>query len=112
MRLAEKVQEKTAFLCRYGTHQFQVMIFDLINARTLFQRIKSNVFKNMACVKDYIDHVVVGSESMREQANHLIELCEGIRESRLRVTLASVSSSKTKQSYSGIALAQVGWELI
>ncbi len=39
IKVDETCKEKTAFICRYGPFQFEVMLFGLINSQATFQRI-------------------------------------------------------------------------
>ena len=59
--MEENCKEKTTFICRYGTYQFEVMPFGLMNAPFTFQRMMDQVFQNLGFVRVYLDDVVVYS---------------------------------------------------
>jgi hypothetical protein len=57
---------KTAFTCRYGTFEFNVMPFGLMNAPSTFQRVMNNIF--MPLLDDgvlvYMDDILVYSKDV------------------------------------------------
>ena len=59
---------KTAFTCRYGTFEFLVLPFGLMNAPSTFQRVMNNVFMPLldAGVLVYMDDILVYSKSVSE----------------------------------------------
>lgn len=64
-------KEKTTFICRYGTCQFEVMPFGLINSAATFQRIMDNILTNDENMKCYIDDVVIHFKTEEEHIVHL-----------------------------------------
>ena len=61
-------KHKTAFTCRYGTYEFNVMPFGLMNAPSTFQRVMNNVFMQLldSGVLVYMDDILVYSKSVKE----------------------------------------------
>ena len=43
IKIYEACKEKTAFICRYGTFQFAVMPFGLMNSQASFQRMMDRI---------------------------------------------------------------------
>lgn len=62
--MAEYVKEKTTFVCRFGTYQFELMPFGLMNSPSTFQRLIDEVFKKFPFFRAYLDDVVVFSASL------------------------------------------------
>jgi hypothetical protein len=67
---------KTAFTCRYGTFEFTVMPFGLMNAPSTFQRVMNNVFMSLLDdgVLVYMDDILVYSKSVSEHKKLLSEV--------------------------------------
>lgn len=59
IKMDEMCEEKTTFLCRYGTYHFEVMPFGLMNSGAMFQRMMDNILANISNLKCYIDDVVI-----------------------------------------------------
>ena len=78
VRMADHCKEQTTFTFRYGTYQFEVIPFGLMNAPSTFQRMMDLIFRDLEYVKCYIDDVVVHSRSMEEHANHLVHIIDTI----------------------------------
>ena len=85
------VQKQTTFVCRYGTFQFEVMPFGLMNAPSTFQRMIDGAFKDLPFIRVYLDDVVVFSESLDVHVDHLLQVFELIARSGLKLKLAKCS---------------------
>ena len=61
-------KEKTAFTCRYGTFEFNVMPFGLMNAPSTFQRVMNSVFMDLldSGVLIYMDDILIYSKTVAE----------------------------------------------
>ena len=57
VRLHEICKEKTTFVCRFGTYQFWVMSFCLMNPFPTFRRTMDQIFRNLDFVRVYLDEI-------------------------------------------------------
>ncbi|CDF36681.1 unnamed protein product [Chondrus crispus] len=56
-RMAENCNEKTTFVCRHGTFQFEVMPFGFMNAHSTFQRMTDQLFRELRFIR-LLGHIV------------------------------------------------------
>ena len=63
--VADADQEKTAFTCRYGTFEWRVMPFGLMNAPSTFQRAMNQVFMPLLDkgVLVFLDDILIYSQT-------------------------------------------------
>lgn len=61
----------TTFVTRYGTYQFQVMSFGLMNVLATFQRMMDGILKGTSFADAYFDDVVVFPKLMEGHVSHL-----------------------------------------
>ena len=87
IKMDESCKEKTTFVCRYGTYQFEVMPFGLMNAGATFQRMMDQMLVNVSNVKCYIDDVVIHSATKEEHVGHLEKVLKLLRDKGLRLRL-------------------------
>lgn len=71
IRMSNRCKAKTTFVCRYGTFQFEVMPFGLMNAPSTFQRMMDGLLGGLQFAKVYLDDVVVFSKTMAAHMEHL-----------------------------------------
>ena len=71
MNLVDK--EKTAFITRYSTYEFNIMPFGLINATAILQTLMNDIFRDLldVCVIVYLDDILVYSKNKRDHEQHL-----------------------------------------
>lgn len=86
-------EDKTTFICKYGTYAFNVMPFGLTNAPASFQRLMEIVLKDAIdnCVCVYLDDVVIFSNSFEEHMLHLRMIFE-----KLKIANLKMNGSKCK----------------
>jgi hypothetical protein len=73
VRMNAQDQEKTAFSIKYGTFEFTVMSFGLMNAPATFHRLMDNVFYDVTWkfVLVYMDDIIIYSKTLEEHHEHL-----------------------------------------
>lgn len=98
VRMTQECKEKTTFVCRYGTFQFEVMPFGLMNAPSTFQRMMDYVFRDLLFVRVYLDDVVVFSDSMSSHVEHLFQVFEVMAKGglKLKIEKCTFAQSQTK----------------
>src|SRR5437868_9884979 len=69
-------KEKTAFITRYSTYEFNIMLFRLCNAPATFQRLMNQIYKNIdyKYVVVYLDDTNVFSRTFDDHIKHLHEV--------------------------------------
>ena len=84
-----KDKEKTAFITKYGTYEFNVMPFELCNAPATFQRLMDRVYKEIAWkfVVVYLDDTNVYSKTFEDHLDHLKIVFQRIRDAGLKLNL-------------------------
>ena len=83
--LALDYQEKTAFITPVGNYHYKVMPFDLKNAGSTYQRMKTKMFEPQLgkSIKVYIDDMVVKSKLVSEYVGDLTNIFEILKEHKL-----------------------------
>lgn len=69
IRLSNRCKEKTTLVCCFGTFQFEVMPFGLMNDPSSFQAMMSHLVGQLKFVKAYLDDVVVFHEQRKRTRN-------------------------------------------
>lgn len=91
------MQEKTEFCCKFGSFQFSVMPFGLMNAPAAFQRMAEYFFKAFLFVRVNIDDIVIVLSSIEEHVKRLIMVCGRVKQSALRLKLKSAYLAHRKK---------------
>ena len=111
VRLREDCKEKTTFVCRYGTYQFEVMPFGLMNAPSTFQRMMDQVFRHLDFVRVYLDDVVVFSESLETHMKHLNMVFTTIAEAGLKIKVSKCAFAHSSVRLLGHIVTKDGLEV-
>ena len=82
-------KEKIAFITRYSTYEFNVMLFGLCNASTTFQHLINQIYKDIAYkyVVVYLDDTNVFSQTFDDHIKHLHEVFIRIRKAGLKLNI-------------------------
>ncbi|XP_068222362.1 uncharacterized protein [Palaemon carinicauda] len=99
--LTQSAKEISSFITPFGLFSYKVMPFGLTNAPATFQRMMSEVIRNMKDTYVYLDDVVVASDDWDEHLQTLEELFHRFRSSRLTVNLAKSAFGRAKVTYLG-----------
>ena len=91
IRMDEACKRKTTFRCRYGTFQFEVMPFGLMNAPATFQRMMDEILQDLDFVKVYIDDIVIYSKTKEDHLMHLQKTLELLHDHGLKLKLKKSS---------------------
>ena len=103
-----KCKEMTTFVCRFGTFQFEVIPFGLMNAPSTFQRMMDQLFQGLRFVKIYLDDVVFFSKSVQEHISHLREVLEMIATIGLKVKISECSLAQSQNRLLGHIISSEG----
>jgi len=78
---------KTAFRTRYGSFEWSVMLFGLINALAIFQQFMNDIFSDLldVCVVIYLDDILIYSNNMSKHYQHVKEVLKCLRKANLYI---------------------------
>lgn len=87
IEMAEKDEEKTAFVTTLGLFQFRVMPFGLVNAPSTFERLMENVLKGLQWTEClvYMDDIISHSSTFDEGIQRLANIFTRLREANLKL---------------------------
>ena len=87
--LNEQDKEKTAFVTKWRSYEFNVMPFGLCNALATFQHLMNKILRPFIrkCVVVYLDDVTVYSKSFEEYIQHLEQIFKVIKDTNLSLNI-------------------------
>jgi hypothetical protein len=94
---------KTAFRCKFGHFQYNVISFGLSNAPSAFQYFMNDILSDMLgdSVVVYLDDILIYSESEEEHAKHVAAVLQRLRKHTLQVNPAKCSFHTTSTDFLG-----------
>ena len=110
VELDKASKEKTAFITKYGTFEFEIMPFGLCNAPSTFQRLMDRVLDGILWnfVIVYVDDINIGSKSFGEHLNHLKQVFERFRQNGLKLSPEKCFFFNTKLPFLGHIIGREG----
>lgn len=87
IRLEEGVKEMTTFICRFGTFQFEVIPFGLINYPSIFQRLMHELLKDLPPTREFLDDIFVLSATLSEHEEHVGQVLRRFHSHGLNIKL-------------------------
>ena len=104
--MQSEAKPKTAFITPVGLYQFRVMPFGLINAPATFSRIMRDLLEHLDHVDNYIDDILIHTQSWEEHIDTLTKLMHRLRLSGLTAKPSKCSIGKQNIEFLGHVIGQ------
>jgi len=110
VRITEGHEWKTAFRCRYGLFEYNVMPFGLINAPATFQAMMNGIFQDLidAGVLIYLDDILIHAETEEEHDEIVKEVLRRLAKHHLAVAPQKCSWSTHTVEFLGYIISPDG----
>jgi hypothetical protein len=110
LRMALGEEWKTAFRCRYGLFEYQVMPFGLCNAPGTFQHFVNDTFSDYLddFLAAYLDDLLVFSNTLKEHKRHVRLVLERLQEAGLHIKPEKCQFHVTEVSFLGFLISHEG----
>ena len=99
---------KTSFTTPLGLYEWVVMPMGLINAPASFQRVMTEIFKDLPFVQVYMDDIVVHSPTEQLHHAHLRQVFQRLRENKLKLNPKKCTFHVTKIHFLGFQISDKG----
>ena len=99
---------KTAFTAAGEPYEFRVMPFGLTNAPATFQRCMNSLFKHLPFVAVYLDDRLIFSKTAEEHLEHLRQVRQILKESKLYCKLKKCEFNQTELRFVGHVVGAKG----
>ncbi|GJP41373.1 hypothetical protein CLOM_g1045 [Closterium sp. NIES-68] len=108
--MADNNIHKTAFRTRYGSYEYLVMPFVLINAPAIFQAEMNHIIRPLLdeCVVVYLDDILIYSRDMKQHVEHLQRVFKILRRERFYVKLSKSEFALQKVQFLGHMVSAQG----
>ncbi|KAG2212446.1 hypothetical protein INT45_003620, partial [Circinella minor] len=110
LKIKEDDIPKTAFNTRYGSFEWLVLPFGLMNAPPIFQKTMNSVLGN--CLDKfamvYLDDILIYSKTKEEHYRHLRYVLEKLRGAKLIANLKKCELFKTELEFVGFQVSAAG----
>ena len=113
IRVQPKDEWKTAFNCKYGHFEYQVMPFGLKNAPASFQRFMNATFQGCLgkFVVVYLDDILIYSKELNEHEEHVRVVLRKLRENNLFAKLEKCAFGVQRVEFLGYVISPQGVEM-
>jgi len=110
LRIAKGDEWKTAFRCRYGLYEYNVMPFGLCNAPATFQSMINDVFHDLLDegVVVYLDDILIYSEDEKSHIDLVRRVMERIRKAKLCCSIKKSDIHAQKIEFLGYHITPEG----
>ena len=104
--LTERAKKISAFATPDGLFQYKVMPFGMKNAPATFQRLISNLIRDLPKCEGYIDDIIIYSDTWKEHMHQLQEFLEKLSQAKLTANLVKSEFGKATVTYLGHVVGQ------
>ena len=113
MRIREEDIPKTAIRTRYGSFDWRVLCFGLMNAPASFTRLFSTMLRDLngECLVLFLDDVLVYSRTKEEHAQHLRRLFDILRKNKLYAKRSKCCIGVAEVDFLGYTISEKGIDM-
>ena len=104
--LTTRAQKITAFTTPSGLYSYKVMSFGLRKAPATFQRLMNKVVAGLEGVADYLDDVIVYSDTWEQHRDRVHALLVRLQDANLTVNVAKCEFARATVTYLGKVVGQ------
>jgi len=110
LRIAKGEEWKTAFRCRYGHFEYQVMPFGLMNAPGTFQAFVNDVLRDFLddFVVVYLDDILIYSENPEEHTAHVKKVLQRLEAAGISLKLEKCAFDQEEVHFLGFVIGVNG----
>lgn len=110
LRIAKGDEWKTAFRCRYGHFEYQVMPFGLMNAPGTFQAFVNDVLRDYLddFVVVYLDDILIYSDTLEEHTEHVRRVLKKLEAAGIGLKLEKCAFDKQEVNFLGFVIGVNG----
>ncbi|KAL8270785.1 hypothetical protein Esti_005259 [Eimeria stiedai] len=108
IRMAEEDRFKTSFSSLVGLFEWTVMPMGLISAPASFQRVMSDLFKDLRFVYVYMDDIVIHSATAAMHHEHFCQVSQRLQDNEFRLTLSKCSFQASSIDFLGFEIPAAG----
>ena len=110
LRIGQGEEWKTAFRCRYGLYEYQVMPFGLCNAPGTFQHFVNDTFREYLddFLVAYLDDLLIYSNTLKEHKQHVRLILQCLQDAGLYLKLSKCEFHVQKISFLGYIISPEG----
>ncbi|PIK39425.1 hypothetical protein BSL78_11912 [Apostichopus japonicus] len=109
VEMTQSAKEKTAFVTPDGLWQFKTMPFGLVGAPAVFTRLMRTILRDVPNVVNYLDDILIHTETWDEHVECLELLFQTLRESGLTARPSKCEIGFTKLSSWATQLETGSW---
>src|SRR5437667_3411044 len=110
LRIARGYEWKTAFRCRYGLYEYQLMPFGLCNAHGTFQHFVNDPFREYLddFMVAYLDDLLIYSNTLKEHKRHVRLVPQRLQDAGLHLKLSKCEFHVQTVSFLGYIISPKG----
>lgn len=110
LRIAQGEEWKTAFRCRYGHFEYQVMPFGLMNAPGTFQAFVNDILRDYLddFVVVYLDDILIYSETLEEHTAHVKKVLQKLEAAGISLKLEKCAFDQQEVHFLGFIIGVNG----
>ena len=108
MALSDEAKKKTAFICKKGLYQFEVLPFGLSNAVAFFQRTMESILEGLPNTTVYLDDIMIYSKTLEDHLKHIEAVLKRLEEANLKIKPSKCAIAENCTKFLGFDINKDG----